>query len=110
LIGIGLLLAHGRRGSLAGTKNPAGPIASAGFNTPRPFSKLFYVAASRPAQIDHGYDAYCVSSARVGVKESSGKANPPACEDRAAPLQEQPSFFDFPRSAPYQGTEPLSSF
>ena len=36
-----------------GIKNPGRKIR-AGHTCPRPFSELFYVAASRPAQIDHG--------------------------------------------------------
>jgi len=32
-------------------KKPAGEKISAGLTRPRPFSELFYVAASRPAQM-----------------------------------------------------------
>jgi chorismate mutase len=49
---IGFVPATGASGARQ-TKNPASRCASAGFRTPRPFSELFNVAASRPAQIDH---------------------------------------------------------
>src|SRR5262249_23095089 len=44
---------RGHQGLLCPTKNPAGK-APPGPTRPRPFSDLFYVAASRPAQMTTG--------------------------------------------------------
>jgi hypothetical protein len=42
------------RGHARANKKPAGEKFSAGHTRPRPFSDLFYVAASRPAQMTTG--------------------------------------------------------
>ncbi len=56
-LGLGAVVSlrgRGHQGLLCPTKNPAGKASAGGPTRPRPFSKLFYVAASRPAQMTTG--------------------------------------------------------
>src|SRR5581483_4597427 len=75
-----------------------------GHMRPRPFSDLFYVAASRPAQMTTGYILITLNA--VGVNRAIGTLYVPPMESSAMPAEHRLSSDDaFP-----QATGPLADF